>query len=367
MAYRVTVYFNDEYIASTRIYGVNGNVDITKAYGSAEYSATGFYDTTAFTANPASGCEFKYWVYRVGSVTADQQYSYANPFRYSGTEDIYIRAIGQTTSGGGSGGDVGGNGTWTLVNKGSLGTITTQQDISLTIKSYEVYRYAVKFEYSGYATFYTSGNVDTYGQYSETASFDSSTGEADPFIKRNNDGSDGSNFYIKSNTVTAGTTYYVWVSGSSGSDTGQTTLHIVPPSKPTTDTMEKWSWNASNGSASATQTSNAYNAIVNRKATTNFSHIVWNDMVDKVKELTENSSGYWDTSYASYANTKMNSSPYKLTATIFNSLRNNLEVVGDSLSLGYRTDIGKVEPGERVKGDYFLTLAGYINACIDKL
>lgn len=123
-----------------------------------------------------------------------------------------------------------------------------------------------------------------------------------------------------------------------------------------------WSWSSSNGIASATATSAAYNAVVNKTATNNFSHVVWNDMVDKVKTLTDNITGYWDTDYATYYNTKFNSTPYELTATMFNSLRNNLELVG--AEFGYsKTGIGVVSKGGEVKGDYFLTLAEYINKC----
>lgn len=373
MAYRVTVYFTDEHIASTT-FSSGLFITTTGYYGDDYYSSGGFEEPTKFTANPVSNCKFTRWVYRVGSVTATQQYSYANPFTYSGAEDIYIRAEGTTTSGGGSGGDDGDDdgGTWTLANMGSLGIITEEQDIEIIIESYKVYRFAFQFAYDGVPTFYTTGDVYTYGQWTnDTASLKSSTGETTSHIAQNHGGGDGDNFRIRStkNPATANTTYYIWVSGYSGDDTGTTTLHIVPPPKPTTETIEKWDWNASNGSANATLTSNAYDAAVNKKATTNFSHLVWNDMVDKVNDVIKaySSDVDWDSSYATCNDTKTNSEPYYLTAVIFNSIRNNIEIIGSYLNLGYYTDIGKVDSGNYVDGDYFLILAEYINDCIDNL
>jgi hypothetical protein len=372
VSYGFTVYTDRASIETTKVYSQTASKTYEYDYGTGQHSLSGFTDGDYlnFTAVPAYGYEFKRWVYHIGSPSAATKYSTSNPFKYYGSagNDIYIAAEGQTSGGGSGGGDDGEDDSWSVVNKGSLGTITTQQDISLTIASYEVYRYAVQFAYEGTAIFYTTGSVNTFGQYSDNTTFDSSKGSAD-YIKQDNDGGDGNNFYITSKTVSAGTTYYVWVSGSSGGDTGTTTLHIIPPAKPATETVKKWSWSASNGSASATQTSSAYNAVANKKATTNFSHLVWNDMVDKVNEVIKaySSGKSWDSTYATYSNTKMSTTPYYLTAVKFNSLRNNIEIVGNYLSLGYKTDIGKVEPGNHVKGEYLLALVDYINNCIDNL
>ena len=315
-------------------------IDAYKGEGG-DYTVTGLSPNTEYTAS----CGVS------GIVNGKELY--LNSFSLD--EPFYTKTATQTN-------------TWSVVDKGSLGTITTQQDITLTIASYKVYMYAVKFAYDGYAEFYTTGDVDTYGAYSLTTGFDPSSGYPTEYEKRDNDAYDGVNFYIR-DAVSANTTYYIWVSGSGGSDTGTTTFHIVPPSKPATSTVEKWSWSASNGTASATDTSAAYNAVKNKQSTKNFSHLVWNDMVDKVYKVIKaySSSAGWDSSYASYENTKMNSAPYYLTAVKFNSLRNNIEIVGGWLKLGYRTDIGKVESGDYVYGEYFLTLADYINDCIDKL
>lgn len=143
--------------------------------------------------------------------------------------------------------------------------------------------------------------------------------------------------------------------GSSGGDSGETT------------TVTKWDWFGVNGDAWAEETTAAYNAITNKTATTNFSRYVWNDMVAKVYDIAMASTKYWDSDYAFHYETLMSQKPYELTAVKFNSLRNNIELVGNYVGLGYRTGIGVVAPGDVVRGEFFITLTNYMNACIDKL
>lgn len=61
--------------------------------------------------------------------------------------------------------------------------------------------------------------------------------------------------------------------------------------------IEKWSWNESNGSATASETKQAYNVLMGTVTCDNFSHKVWNDMVDKVNEFREASGTNWDSNY----------------------------------------------------------------------
>lgn len=88
--------------------------------------------------------------------------------------------------------------------------------------------------------------------------------------------------------------------------------------------VDPWDWFSSNGSATATQTSNAYSAVQSKGKLSNFSYRVWNDLVEKVNELVETSDGIWNSRYASLPETKMSSSSRTMTATRFNSLRYNM-------------------------------------------
>lgn len=97
MSYSVTIYYNDSTIASTSFLSDVG-VSVTRAYGADTYSASGFSGGARFTATAASGCTFSHWVYRVGSLTATQQTSYSNPFTYTSGQDIYIRAVGTSST-----------------------------------------------------------------------------------------------------------------------------------------------------------------------------------------------------------------------------------------------------------------------------
>ena len=125
-----------------------------------------------------------------------------------------------------------------------------------------------------------------------------------------------------------------------------------------------WSWFDSNGSATAIETTRAYNAITNKGATTQFPQYVWHDLVGIVFELIKNTTKKWDETYLSYESTYDDNGKKELSADMFNSLRNNLELVGTFVGLGYRTGIGKVNAGDKVYGHYFITLTDYINACI---
>ena len=87
---------------------------------------------------------------------------------------------------------------------------------------------------------------------------------------------------------------------------------------------------------------------------------MWNDLCDKVKEILDATGGSWDSTYATYANTKMTSSNKTLTATKFNSLRYNI-------GSHYSTGITDVDTNDDVLGSYFTKLASCINGWIDTL
>lgn len=136
--------------------------------------------------------------------------------------------------------------------------------------------------------------------------------------------------------------------------------------------IKPWSWYSSNGSASDIETFNAYATTTADAHTIVFDHKVWNDMVDKAHEIVLAVPGMWgwDETYASLNDTKFHSEPYILTADMFNSLRNNIEIAGSLLNLGYDTGIGRVYSYDRdypVKAEYFRIIPDYINACIDRL
>ena len=245
---------------------------------------------------------------------------------------------------------------WTLVT-GAFGTISSEASASFTLGTKQMRRYSVSFENSGSANFFAMGSEDTWGYLSTTTGFDSTNGIPTSYLAEDGTSGPGDNFAITYN-VTAGTTYYIWVCESYGESTGTIELYVQPPEK--TISITKWSWTASNGNASASLTQAAYSAVVNKTAVTNFSYLVWNDLCDKVKEILDATGGSWDSTYATYANTKMTSSNKTLTATKFNSLRYNI-------GSHYSTGIADVASNDDVLGSYFTKLASCINGWIDTL
>lgn len=245
---------------------------------------------------------------------------------------------------------------WGIVSS-SFGELHSNGTENITINPYTLYRWDVTFTNSGTAVFYTTGSVDTYGYLSKSSAWDIDLGQPTRFLKQDDNGAGVPNFSM-SYDVTAGEIYYIWVRGYSATTAGSTALCINVPAEEISIT--KWSWSASNGNASASQTSAAYSAVVNKTAVTNFSYLVWNDLCDKVKEILDATSGSWDSTYATYANTKMSSNDKILTATKFNSLRYNI-------GSHYSTGIYDVSANDDVLGSYFTTLVSCINGWIDTL
>lgn len=118
-----------------------------------------------------------------------------------------------------------------------------------------------------------------------------------------------------------------------------------------------WSWNASNGEATAEQTQKAYTAIKTHGPISDFSYLVWNDMVEKAKAAVYSRGDAWFSDYAIFAATLMQENDRAMTATRFNSLRWNLEhyIV---------TDTTEKSPGDPVLGNDFILLAEAINNTI---
>lgn len=141
-----------------------------------------------------------------------------------------------------------------------------------------------------------------------------------------------------------------------------------------------WTWDDSNGDASQAETINAYNAIDLKLNTAEFSYLVWNDLVEKVREAYRLKNGGENTVYEQYLNAALISSAdtlyeKKLLATKFNNVR---AVIGGVLSTfnandnsvyDHYSDIGDwdMQPGEKVLGSYIKALAAKLNEGIGDL
>ena len=148
--------------------------------------------------------------------------------------------------------------------------------------------------------------------------------------------------------------------GSSGSDASWIGKQSFTAPEEETVSVELWSWYSSNGLASASQTARAYDAVSSGGNISEFSHLVWNDMVDKVKEILDATGDTWYSGYETYSATRMSYSDKELTASRFNALRDN---IGQHIATG----ISPVSRGDIVYGWYFTRLADRINQWINKL
>lgn len=89
-----------------------------------------------------------------------------------------------------------------------------------------------------------------------------------------------------------------------------------------------WDWSQSNGNASVEQMQAAYNAIVNQGLCSDFSRLVWNDLVDATADAINAAGLTWDSTYGSVANCKINESLGMLTASAFNAVARNIHNFG---------------------------------------
>lgn len=160
--------------------------------------------------------------------------------------------------------------------------------------------------------------------------------------------------------LTPETSYYAYLSWST-STTGEGNYdYVIVDTTAEPTSVDYWDWDRSNGSATATLTSTAYDAVRYGGAVSAFSYLVWNDLVDKAKEILDASGDTWNSRYTTYSGARMSSTSRILTADKFNSLRYNI-------GLRVSTGISEQSPGDPVLGSYFLTLADCLNKWIDQL
>ena len=127
----------------------------------------------------------------------------------------------------------------------------------------------------------------------------------------------------------------------------------------------KWSWTAS------TARQNFYMVLTGSLPANpdNLSHTVWNDLVDKVREIvvaTNATSSGWDVTYGGYTDTYCYAGD-TLSAQKFNAIRQNVNRVCTKVSVTPLTNEGvtKVEPGQEILGSYITKVASKINEIIE--
>lgn len=126
--------------------------------------------------------------------------------------------------------------------------------------------------------------------------------------------------------------------------------------------LDYWDWSYSNGSASVYETEQAFYAVYEKTYVRDFSHLVWNDLVNKVMYILNYLGYVWNDYYGTYEETLMLISPYRLTADKFNALLINVDVLHSTEGVTLKDVVlAEVEPRYEVYGEYFLMLADCIN------
>ena len=123
--------------------------------------------------------------------------------------------------------------------------------------------------------------------------------------------------------------------------------------------VEEWDWGISNGSATAAQTQLAYAAITGQGALTDFSYLVWNDIVNKTYEVVADRNGEWNTDYGTLAQTLMTSTDKHMTARRFNAVIWNLAQYKTPLN-----GLTRKAQNDPMLGSYFIDLTDSINNTI---
>ena len=128
-----------------------------------------------------------------------------------------------------------------------------------------------------------------------------------------------------------------------------------------------WDWDISNGEASALQTQNSYKALTNKEKTTNFNHLVFNDMCAKAKEILEYCEESWMDTYATYNNTLMVNYDYTLYAYKYNSLRLNTYRAYNAAAQKGESMPTPVKKGDRLMAYHLTGIPTKLNAGIEAL
>lgn len=474
MSYRITVWCNDANVYKTSVSNSQIGYSDSYTYGDGrldsdrKFSISGISGITRFTAEPAPDCTVVGWYYRLGSITGTQNWIAADggsapqgftvgydkngnsTITYSGEQDIFIRAVGESN---GSSGPVGSEWhPWESFNLGTADDGAKSADLFYVdangedvngIGERQLHYGTVTFNRSGYVHFYSTSNLDLIGFLSDSPELAEDGSEPASILASDDDSGYLFNFDIEY-YVTPGE-YFLFVRGVSGSETGPAYVTVTEPwdlndgyygtlygeedeevyldeyamcrrsvsfpksgrvtlcldanfgkqvwvsessvwrqgypseelyyeygagagpaflvfdvvagqeyyiwfrsnfntagyiklniseVEETIVVVQKWDWNASNGRASADETYDAYYAVQFHGRATDFSHLVWNDLVGKTQEfldctgrgtwtIGDNNYGYAEsTTYTDLlSNAKMSASDTKLYAQKFNILR----------------------------------------------
>lgn len=134
--------------------------------------------------------------------------------------------------------------------------------------------------------------------------------------------------------------------GGNTSNWNPLTNHNFSVSFTTDPAVGKWSWEVTNGDASDEQTQIAYQILMGEIPADDFSHLVWNDLINMVSDLrVANGLDSWDTDDNYYLSKSacLVEAGDTLSAAIYNSLLYNVEGFAS-------TDLSEVQKEDKLTG-----------------
>lgn len=125
------------------------------------------------------------------------------------------------------------------------------------------------------------------------------------------------------------------------------------------------SWNAENQSGHDSLAINARNALQNKTATTNFSHLIWNDIIDWLTDNLDALDASYSSSTASSA--KMTSTPYTLTANKWNDMISLWNTLEEAIEGNNAQTMQNQSAGDPVNASLFIGQNGFITIMNDSI
>lgn len=236
--------------------------------------------------------------------------------------------------------------TWSLVSAGSYSGIKQLNNLgTLSIAAGKVYQYTLTFANAGKVSFYSSGSLDVKAYLGTSSTINATDGTPTSYLVVHDDISTTDKNFSFTYTVSAGTTYYLFVRHSYDIDaTGSTTVYIDPTNKPSDFS---WTYTKTKG------------------VTFNLTASEWNALQTKVNEVREYQASKSGKTIPTISFTQV-SKGETFTADHFNIVLNGIAGAYSELGTTGLYNENAVNAGDIITADCLNKLVTLTNELIDK-
>lgn len=271
-------------------------------------------------------------------------FSFSYQVSAGSTYYLFVRS-GQDASGGSVTISFSASLTWSVVSAGSYeGIKVLNQMDTLSIAAGKVYRYTLTFANSGEVKFYSSGSMDVCAYLGTVSTISSTTGVPTSYLTMHDDINDTDRNFSFTYTVSAGTTYYLFVKhANSITATGSTTVYVDPTNKPT-----KFSW------TTAKVQGNEFKLTAAE----------WNALLDKINEMRTYQATKTGKSISTWSFYTVTSGT-TFYAKYYNDVLESMDNVRITLGLGSIANDYEVSSGDPITAACLNQLVTMVNELID--